>query len=370
MKVTIPDPPDEYEKVNRLVIIGNGFDLAHGLKSSFKDFIDDYFYNLIHRLVDNSLFEDELIRINASSKTLEILRAYDGLTKGIAHKKFRELIAEIPESSYWWKSPFFKAIVEHSEIYNWVDIEIKYFEHLSKASQDTSNTILKLNSDLQIIKEKLCEYLKGEVKKSCSDVSYDLLAQFEQDLKLREAKTGTIKRDMPVSSIFLLNFNYTSLAEMYIYRIQLHPNKCIPIHGELIGDDFRDQGPVFGFGDELDKEYLKFEDMGNDELFKHIKSFKYLQFNNYRSLLEFIEAFPFQVHIYGHSCGLSDRTLLNTIFEHENCISIKPFYYAWEGGDDYEQKSFAISRHFKSKIELRAKVVNKKYCEPMVQPRH
>jgi hypothetical protein len=28
--------------MNRIVLIGNGFDLAHGLKTSYKDFIDDY----------------------------------------------------------------------------------------------------------------------------------------------------------------------------------------------------------------------------------------------------------------------------------------------------------------------------------------
>lgn len=28
--------------MNRLVIIGNGFDLAHGLKTSYKDFIEWY----------------------------------------------------------------------------------------------------------------------------------------------------------------------------------------------------------------------------------------------------------------------------------------------------------------------------------------
>jgi hypothetical protein len=32
--------------MNRLVIIGNGFDLAHGLPTSDKDFIDDYWKNI------------------------------------------------------------------------------------------------------------------------------------------------------------------------------------------------------------------------------------------------------------------------------------------------------------------------------------
>ena len=46
-KITIPnlESPkfddslfDKYKEVNRLIIIGNGFDLAHGLKTSFKDY--------------------------------------------------------------------------------------------------------------------------------------------------------------------------------------------------------------------------------------------------------------------------------------------------------------------------------------------
>jgi len=64
----------------------------------------------------------------------------------------------------------------------------------------------------------------------------------------------------------------------------------------------------------------------------------------------------------------TDRTLLNSIFEHQNCISIKPFYFEKDGSNDYEQKSYSIARHFKSKAELRDKVVNKEYCQAMIQP--
>ena len=34
--------------MNRLIIIGNGFDLAHGIKTSYKDFIADYLCNAIN----------------------------------------------------------------------------------------------------------------------------------------------------------------------------------------------------------------------------------------------------------------------------------------------------------------------------------
>ncbi|MBO7224693.1 MAG: hypothetical protein J6V35_02135 [Bacteroidales bacterium] len=31
--------------MNRIIIVGNGFDLAHGVKTSYKDFIEWYFVN-------------------------------------------------------------------------------------------------------------------------------------------------------------------------------------------------------------------------------------------------------------------------------------------------------------------------------------
>ncbi len=72
----------------------------------------------------------------------------------------------------------------------------------------------------------------------------------------------------------------------------------------------------------------------------------------------------------GHSCGLSDRTLLSKLFEHENCVSIKPFYYEYkdkkgEIKDDYSDKVRNISRNFKDKTIMREKVVNKTYCSPL-----
>lgn len=36
--------------MNRLVIIGNGFDMAHGLKTSYMDFINWYWDQCIARL--------------------------------------------------------------------------------------------------------------------------------------------------------------------------------------------------------------------------------------------------------------------------------------------------------------------------------
>ena len=56
--------------MNRLVIIGNGFDLAHGLKTSYKDFIKDYINSVINFVInlyfkenESRLYEDNLLSI-------------------------------------------------------------------------------------------------------------------------------------------------------------------------------------------------------------------------------------------------------------------------------------------------------------------
>ncbi len=158
----------------------------------------------------------------------------------------------------------------------------------------------------------------------------------------------------------LLNFNYTPTPEHYM---EGHSNITINyIHGRL--DD--PQSVIFGYGDELDENYKRLKEHNDSECMRHVKSIRYLEHDNYRRMLEFIESDPFQVVIMGHSCGNSDRTLLNTIFEHPNCVSIKPYYYQKdEGSDNYNELVMNISRNFTDMKLMRDWVVNKEYTEPL-----
>jgi hypothetical protein len=57
---------------------------------------------------------------------------------------------------------------------------------------------------------------------------------------------------------------------------------------------------------------------------------------------------------------LSDRTLLNEIFEHENCSKIKIYRHEREDGtDDFREKTFSIGRCFNDKQLFRKRVVPK-----------
>ena len=123
---------------------------------------------------------------------------------------------------------------------------------------------------------------------------------------------------------------------------------------------------IFGYGDERDDEYEVLMKKNNNEYLQHIKSFRYLEASNYRNMLSFIESAPYQVCIMGHSCGLSDRTLLATLFEHPNCVSIKPYYHKRDDGtDNYRELVQNIARNFTDPRLMRDRVVGKERCEAL-----
>jgi hypothetical protein len=95
------------------------------------------------------------------------------------------------------------------------------------------------------------------------------------------------------------------------------------IHGDL--NSIESNPIIFGYGDEQDEHQLVLETMDN-EFFKHIKSVQYTRTPYYREMIDFADADKFDIIIYGHSCSNTDRTLLNTLFEHDHCISIQPTY--------------------------------------------
>ena len=174
---------------------------------------------------------------------------------------------------------------------------------------------------------------------------------------------NSFKKVYCMPNTLLLNFNYTKTAEN-LYLINYMNFEIINIHGELNNDN---NPLIFGYGDELDENYQKIEKTQDNDFLENIKSIKYHQTRNYRDLLKFIESGIYQVFVMGHSCGNSDRTLLNTLFEHRNCVSIKVFYWQPEvGKDDYSNLIRNISRNFNDKPKMRDMVVNRENCSALV----
>ncbi len=404
--------------MNRIVLIGNGFDLAHGLKTSYKDFIDWYWEHWAKKLLKSCSREEndglcvfKLRQVNYWQSALYYHNNDDPFV----------LINSIKQDTEFcdWEitSPLFKKICDIVKQKNWVDVEQEYYRLLCESNLEEA---IKLNEDLCVIKEKIAEYLQEITKirpntiarkdfiisplkyreiaiesKASWDVFFRERIHNQYIIEKYHEHRGLLKRMVNITKKYqsnrninydtdvyletekelrdllfpertlLLNFNYTKIAEDYLIRPQHAQHSEINyIHGNIDVP----QNMIFGYGDDTDDKYQVIRKKQENEYLKNIKSINYLQSSEYRSLLSFIESAPFQVCIMGHSCGSSDGTLLNTLFEHKNCVSIKPYYHEKEDGtDNYFDIIGNISRHFTDPKLMRDRVVNKKYCEPLPQ---
>lgn len=394
--------------MNRLFIIGNGFDLAHGLPTSYRDFIDDFWKNFKHQC-ESEEYKKMVITHDLhngyynESNLIENFNDFKLSLKNYANQNgcrydFNNFICSNDQGIIFkFRNNFFKSInKKNSE--NWVDIENEYYRELktivklsSLTIEDKLNQTIILNNEFEQVKNLLEKYLKEKVLDVFNLNLYqdnsgdffkfqeiitpititlnknDLLEEFHKK-DLAEIHRQLNKDEEYVSNqsrLLILNFNYTHTPCRYIENMDSGVDINF-IHG-IIGN--KTENTVnFGFGDEMDDDYQSIENMDKNEYLKNFKSFQYLQNSNYKQLLDFIDTNKFQVVILGHSCGLSDRTLLNTIFEHTNCRSIKVYYHQKDdGSDNYTEIIQNISRHFNKKKLMREKIVNKTLCKPLPQ---
>lgn len=416
--------------MNRIILIGNGFDLAHGLKTSYHNFIDDFWEETVKEIKDlprGRPFSNELFDIKIIPHFWRIENTYDGLLNSLKDSN----------SSIVIKNNFLKEITLIKGIQNWVDIENEYYKKLKISFKNKNNVddIFKLNKDFKQVTTLLEKYLskiESEFKDSFSneelrkEIGYKIYSYFnlkdfteasinekvEQEYNRIKGDIGNLREnqvdfneldnhsqmlinrignqepkkvirkllldngavnyfDLNPKSILFLNFNYTSTEKLYLNHKEFEPyheykdlNKdIIHIHGLI---NKKENEIIFGFGDEIDSDYHEIEKLNENEYLENIKSIKYLETDNYKKVLEFLNGSGYQIYIFGHSCGLSDRTLLSTLFNHKNCHSIKLFYHQKDNeNDNYSDIIRNISRNFPDKSLMRDKVVNKLYCEPL-----
>jgi hypothetical protein len=345
---------------NKLILIGNGFDLAHGLETKYSDFLLWYLQNVITILNDKNRYEDILIK--AKRITFEKLEIKSIKNIDLQIVQPTEVYAKIAVE---YRNPFIKHLIELTGKKRWVDIEYEYFLEVTSIYKDSPDkdimeeNIKKLNDSFAEIRNKLKEYIN----------SVFIL----NNIKIQRKIDGIIQKidqSTKEKSLYFLNFNYTKTIQKYIYEREFiwvmhdrmeHKNefKVINIHGEADDDDERNP-IIFGYGDEMTDYYRKLEEININELTKNFKTFHYFKTNNYQELSRFINSDHYDVYILGHSCGISDRVLLNSIFENENCNSIQIYHYQKKDGTtDYFEKTQEISRCVSGdyKNDLRTKVV-------------
>jgi hypothetical protein len=390
--------------INRIILIGNGFDLAHEMKTTYKDFINDYWKNVIDKYKKSTepVFVCETFTIRGYNNSHNPLESFNDLM----------VYNSLSMAGMNIKNNFLHSITTRMNDVSWGGIEQMYYDELKRSVVNKTNIIQKLNEDFEQVKKLLENYLTSvedtykkdktviEYIRNCileqirfRDLSEDakdyvvdelisILSnssdsltfrqkEFKHDLTLSGKeidknhirkflldRSDEVMKDMEFMTTFV-TFNYTNTQKLYHQT----DSQTIHIHGQLNSD----LNPIiFGYGDELDESYAKIEKLNNDYL-ENIKSINYSKSNNYKRLLETINSSLYQVYIMGHSCDISDRTLLNTIFEHDNCATVKIFFYQRSPNDDDHTHLYKnISRNFNNKRKLRDRVVNKTFSSALV----
>ena len=331
--------------MNRIVLIGNGFDLAHGLKTSYADFLNWYWEKKVMELKDeySDTLDDGLSMFKLFMNTWV---SFFPIGTKIEKKDLLDYFKNFPEKGKITFRPFFYAIQDHYEKRGWVDIENEYYRFLTKSAieERSIQKMVELNAQMNALKDNLIEYLKivanqttaiegirklifspiitNDISVSAKEILKENVDSWmEQDAAFVNAKiqryglkvtdytkmieefrrnyqTGRYKYiDVPwvyllPDAITLLNFNYTNTAQIY----QDEDNGLgfmNYIHGTV--DD--PQSVIFGYGDELDDKFKQLQNLNENECLNNIKSIKYLEADNYRRILAFMEAEPYQVCI-------------------------------------------------------------------------
>lgn len=349
--------------MNHLIIIGNGFDLAHGLKTRYSDFVYDFLKNAIKDCDSVSNF--------TYNKGGDLLK----YTSWLNHYRERfpkneteliDLFSNKYEDAFkvtTISSILSKSLQSLAKI-NWVDIEELYFQCLIdllniENKEHRMISIKNLNRELDQLKGELISYLSKEVNSNLACEDGKIKNQILDILSLS---------DNGGDKILVLNFNYTLIVKQYLNSSELKyffknisNIPIINIHGSL---STRQKHLIFGYGDETSDEFQVLKKLKDRDALCNIKSFGYKYNSNYQDLSRFCNSGPFSASVLGHSLGSSDRVLLNQIFEHRYFNYAKIFI---KDEEDFESKYFNLNYIFDNPINLREKISPLDQCIEMAQ---
>ncbi len=331
-----------------LVVIGNGFDLSHGINSGYEHFILNYLYKCLHELnkyenlktdeLNCSLFynkySNELIHLETKSWT-DVGNVNEGYNtrKREWYKWFMdnqtENLQELFEQLKTRKIIKFskneisliQEILNSKNINGWIDLEVLYFDLLIEIKKSSIYSIENFDKQWFLLKKEFIKYLRLTLEhyysspyfnKNFKNFKYQYVFSYLFD----GYTLGYTEKKPNFDNYYFLNFNYTDLInEKYDWNSN-------QIHGSLdLGTDFNDF--LFGYGNTQNKNYNSLKEERSKGYFKNLKHFYYSNKNNKTNLFNWVKSSGYKVKLIGHSCGESDRTLLNELLSHDNCKSIK-----------------------------------------------
>ena len=303
-----------------IVVLGNGYDLAHGSKTKYTDFIDSHKNNknlwIKHFLRKSDLngwvdVENELITILES-----VNKVKEAYPEGC---NLLELIHNFKSFALFYEC-------ELMSDYDGNASGLEYIEY------NILQIIEDIKKDFVEVKTLLQEYIKSEVSKN---------KNYGQNQQIRDVL-------FEYDNIIVLNFNYTDTISNYSENAH-----NIFIHGDV------DSKIILGHKDIKFPEFSIFNKMTQQRCLS--TSYKYDFINKAKLLPPGIyekAKFNYDFVVLGHSIDKNDHNVLSWVYNtvlgmpKRNVDRLKVFYYKNEYDQDRHSRMYSIDQFYNNYFDL------------------
>lgn len=318
--------------MKNVLVIGNGFDIAHGLYTKYIDFYN--FCNAIKRVINDKRevairedIKEELLKSEFMKSTANIIN-----NKKIVNDDMLEKMIKICKDNYWLNC------IEERNLSNdphWCDIEgviadvISELSYVAKKYDGVRVSNLALNESNEIIniyqhvmnyasksysfKTSVCLF-KEKLLSDLNDLTWMLEIYLSKFLN-RKSKTYKFFETLNID--YIINFNYTdTYNKLYKKNIPTHF-----IHGKIRNNDKDAMNMVFGIGDRINEEDNNYEFI---EFQKYYQRIIYKTGNDYAKWLDNDEIM--NVFIFGHSVNEVDGDIIKRLITRKY-TNIYIYYY-------------------------------------------
>lgn len=328
-----------------ILVIGNGFDLAHGLPTKYYDFIE--FVKLIQEIYDKEEYERNIIIKKAKQKNAIYKEILEELLDDSIYENqyFKEFMNHIKEN-VWIE--YFKDKAEIQS--TWVDFEmnikelIKTFGAIKKGDEKYLNDFKKNEINIRdTMKNFSCEdkeiYSYTNVKwvNLQEIIDTDFIKTLEDDLKkviraleiyitlFIENMDSSVLKGKIENIDRIISFNYSNTFEKLYGKDNI---KYDYIHGKAnIGHNIDTNDIVLGIDEYLDDK-IKNTDLDFIFFKKYFQRIYKRTGCNYKQWLEDIEEYieESNIYFYGHSLSRADKDILRDLILCDNVI-VYIFYH-------------------------------------------
>ncbi len=315
-----------------ILIIGNGFDIAHSLPTRYSDFItnvqnDPEFYQyvlrneastkLFNRVRQSKIFEYMCSKlcnnndwIDFENELMEIVDSVCDMPSLFKRYTYREN-----------KSVVSKLLLDSDKIHESSPFIYRILMGIGTLKRYWSNSeLLDLEQDIHRQIQDFIDLFKEYIL---------WITQYKLD------RINSIKMFQDMKIDYLLSFNYTTtFVKLYNKNQQLIPENICYVHGKI--DEQTNTGIVMGIGSDFydESKHEKYVDF-----FKFFQCYQYATSNDYLNWIKKYESWDFDgteggetdiltdctVSIYGHSLDPTDRNILKPFLDMDR-ITINIYY--------------------------------------------